>query len=181
MSETCWLILSYRIPTEPSRLRAGVWRRLKSLGAVYLQNAVAVLPGSAESERALRLLRNDIEEMGGSAQLLRAETLAGEDELVAAFNAARDDEYAELLVRCDAFLDEIAAETAAEHFSYAELEENDEDLSKLRGWLGKIRARDKFAAARAADAVAAVERCAVALDGFATRVYAHETASTADA
>ena len=36
-----WLLLVYRVPPEPSRLRAAVWRRLKSLGAIYLQNSAA--------------------------------------------------------------------------------------------------------------------------------------------
>ncbi|MDQ1548465.1 MAG: hypothetical protein QOD27_123, partial [Microbacteriaceae bacterium] len=36
-----WLVLIYKIPPEPTRLRAGAWRRLKSLGAIYLQNSVA--------------------------------------------------------------------------------------------------------------------------------------------
>ncbi|MEY9936601.1 Chromate resistance protein ChrB [Streptacidiphilus sp. MAP5-3] len=171
-----WLLLSYRIPTEPTRLRAGVWRRLKALGAMYLQNAVAVLPASPEAERALRLLRQDIIEMGGSAQVLRAEALAGEDEVVGAFNTARDEEYAELLGQCRDFLAEIETETAEEHFTYAELEENDEDLAKLRTWLDKIRARDQFGAARQNEAVRAVQECGSALEHFAERVYAVETA-----
>jgi hypothetical protein len=41
-----WLVLVYRIPSDPTRLRATVWRRLKSLGAVYLQNSAAALPAS---------------------------------------------------------------------------------------------------------------------------------------
>ncbi|MCC9311009.1 hypothetical protein LN042_28740 [Kitasatospora sp. RB6PN24] len=170
-----WLLLSYRIPTEPTRLRAGVWRRLKALGAVYLQNAVAVLPASPEAERALRVLRNDIGEMGGTAQLLRAEALAGQDEVAAAFNAARDEEYAEVLGRCRDFLAEIEEETAGGHFSYAELEENDEDLAKLKSWLDKIRARDRFGATRQEEAAEALKACSAALEGFAERVYATET------
>ncbi len=38
---TGWLVLVYRVPSEPTRLRATVWRRLKGLGAVYLQNSIA--------------------------------------------------------------------------------------------------------------------------------------------
>ncbi len=38
----------YRVPSEPTRLRAAVWRRLKSLGAIYLQNSAAALPASVE-------------------------------------------------------------------------------------------------------------------------------------
>ncbi|MDT5362001.1 MAG: hypothetical protein QOC69_3763, partial [Mycobacterium sp.] len=52
-----WLLLVYRIPSDPTRLRAAVWRRLKSLGAVYLQNSAAALPASDSAERALRRLR----------------------------------------------------------------------------------------------------------------------------
>ena len=39
-----WLVLVYRIQSEPTRLRAAVWRRLKTLGAMYgdvdLRNAI---------------------------------------------------------------------------------------------------------------------------------------------
>jgi hypothetical protein len=34
-----WLVLIYRVPPEPTRLRSTVWRRIKSLGAIYLQNS----------------------------------------------------------------------------------------------------------------------------------------------
>ncbi|MFB9835282.1 Chromate resistance protein ChrB [Actinoallomurus acaciae] len=169
-----WLLLVYRIPTEPTRLRAGVWRRLKALGAVYLQNSVAVLPASVEGERALRVLRNDIGEMGGSAQVLKAEALAGQDEVIAAFNAARDEEYTEVIARCQDFLQEIADETAAEHFTYAELEENDEDLAKLKTWYDKVRARDRLGAARRDEAEQALAECTTALEAFAERIYAAE-------
>ena len=53
-----WLLLVYRVPPEPSRLRSAVWRRLKSLGAIYLQNSAAALPVSVGAERAMRKLRN---------------------------------------------------------------------------------------------------------------------------
>jgi len=29
-----WLLLVYRVPSEPTTLRAAVWRRLTSLGAI---------------------------------------------------------------------------------------------------------------------------------------------------
>jgi hypothetical protein len=173
-----WLVLVYRVPSEPSRLRAAVWRRLKALGAVYLANSVAALPASAESERALRSLRNEIGEMGGSAQLLAAHALAGEADVVATYNAARDEEYTEILSRCDDFLTEIERETAAEKFTYAELEENDEDLVKLRGWMEKVRARDVLGAGLSEQGADALERCRQALERFAERVYAEADATT---
>lgn len=175
MTAEGWLVLVYRVPTEPTRLRATVWRRLKVLGAIYLQNSVAALPTSPTAERALRSLRNEIGEMGGTSQLLCADALAGEADLIAAFNAARDDEYEEIVDRCRDFLVEIETETANNHFTYAELEENDEDLTKLRGWLAKVQARDRLGAVGRELAVQALEQCGTALDGFAATVYAADT------
>lgn len=177
-ADTTWLLLIYRVPSEPSRLRAMVWRRLKAAGAIYLANSVAALPESASTERTMRRLRAEVEEMGGSGQLLRAETLVGSAQIVAGFNAARDAEYAELLGRCEDFHAELEKETKAEKFTYAELEENEEDLAKLRAWLDKISARDTFGAPRRAQAWEAAESCAEALNEFAEHVYAAELDNT---
>ena len=43
-----WLLLIYRIKAESSGRRTYVWRQLRQLGAVYLQQAAAVLLGAAE-------------------------------------------------------------------------------------------------------------------------------------
>ncbi|MGH3159384.1 MAG: Chromate resistance protein ChrB, partial [Streptosporangiaceae bacterium] len=127
-----WLLLVYRVPPEPSRLRAAVWRRIKSLGAIYLQNSAAALPASSSAEHALRKLRREIIDMSGTAALLSCRVLAGEPEVRAAFQAARDDEYEEIVDRCDDFQAQVQKEYAASHFTYAELEENEVDLVKLR-------------------------------------------------
>jgi hypothetical protein len=169
-----WLLLVYRIPTEPTRLRAGVWRRLKGLGAIYVQNSAAALPSTPAGSRALRALRAEIEEMGGTAFLFEASVLAGLAELVEAFNVVRDDEYAEIVDRCEDFLRQVAKEYDDEHFTYAELEENDVDLAKLKDWFAKIRARDVFDAKGAEQVVAAIDKCELALEEYASRVYAVE-------
>lgn len=169
-----WLVLVYRVPSEPTRLRATVWRRLKGLGAVYLQNSVAALPAGAAGERALRSLQHEIGQMDGMAVLLDATALAGEQHLLQIFQAARSDEYEEIVDRCDGFLVEIDKEYAASHFTYAELEENEVDYTKLVGWLDKITSRDRFGAPGRTEAEEAVARCEQALEAYAARVYAEE-------
>jgi hypothetical protein len=170
-----WLLLVYRVPSEPSRLRAGVWRRLKGLGAVYLQGSVAALPASPAAERAMRRLRSEILQMDGTALLLGSEVLAGEEGLVAQFNAARDDEYEEIVDRCEDFVRQIEKEYDADHFTYAELEENDVDLAKLKGWFEKVRSRDVLGAAGVGRAEEALEQCERALENYASHVYSRET------
>ena len=105
--DTGWLVLIYRVPPEPTRLRSTVWRRIKSLGAIYLQNSVAALPASPVAERSLRKLRREILDMSGTAVLLSAAVLAGEAEVRNAFQAARNDEYEEIVDKCEDFLGQV--------------------------------------------------------------------------
>ena len=172
-----WLLLIYRVPPEPTRLRSTVWRRIKSLGAIYLQNSVAALPASPTNERSLRKLRREILDMSGTAILLSAAALAGDAEVRAAFLAARNDEYEEIVDKCEDFLRQVQKEYDENHFTYAELEENEVDLIKLRNWLARVRDRDAFGAAGREPAEVALARCEQELESYAARVYAEEAES----
>lgn len=166
-----WFILVYKLPPEPSRYRASVWRKLRGAGAVYLQNGVAALPADPGSERVMRGVAQEIRGYGGSTHLVRG-PLVGEDAaLVETFNAARDDEYREVLDRCRDFHAELEKEREAGKFTFAELEENEEDLAKLEAWFGRIRARDRFGAPLSGEAERAVETCREDLEDFAGSVY----------
>jgi hypothetical protein len=169
-----WLLLVYRVPSEPSRLRATVWRRIKSLGAIYLQSSAAALPASPPAERALRKLRSEILDMSGTAVLLSCEVLAGQAGIEAAFQAARDDEYDEIVDKCQDFIAGIDKEYAEHHFSYAELEENEVDLVKLRTWLQRVRDRDVFGASGLQQVLSSLAECEEKLEAYAARVYAEE-------
>ena len=171
-----WLLLVYRVPPEPTRLRAAVWRRIKSLGAIYLQNSAAALPFGVSAERSLRKLRSEILDMSGTAVLLSCEVLAGEADVRAAFQAARDDEYEEIVDKCADFIAGIDKEYAETHFTYAELEENEVDLVKLRNWLQRVTDRDVFGAAGRQPALSALAGCEEKLEAYAARVYAEESA-----
>jgi DNA-binding transcriptional regulator PaaX len=169
-----WYVLVYRIPSEPTRLRATAWRRLKSLGAVYLQNSVAALPASPAAERALRKLQHEIVGMSGTAILMKSAVLVGESNVLAIYQAARTDEYEEIVDRCTGFLAELQKEYDKQHFSYAELEENEVDYTKLATWFAKVKARDQFTAPGGAQAETAIKECETALEEYAARVYAEE-------
>jgi hypothetical protein len=167
-----WLVLVYRIQSEPTRLRAAVWRRLKTLGAIYLQAGTAAMPYDEASEHALRRLHLEILNMSGSSLLFRCEALSGELEAIDAFNTARSDEYDEIINKCEGFLRQMEQEHVAEHFTFAELEENEVDVVKLQKWLSKIRVRDVFGAPGRKRAEQLLAECAAALERYADRVYA---------
>jgi hypothetical protein len=169
-----WLLLIYRVPPEPTRLRSTVWRRIKNLGAIYLQNSVAALPAGPAAERSFRKLRREILDMSGTATLLSCAVLAGESEVKAAFQTARDDEYEEIADKCRDFLHQVQKEYDENHFTYAELEENEVDLVKLRNWFAKVIERDAFGAAGRVATERALESCEQSLEAYAARVYAEE-------
>src|SRR4030095_15647370 len=67
-----WVLLVYRIPREPSRHRVAVWRKLRDLGALYLQDGVAALPEDAVTREQLEWLQLRVREAGGEATLWEA-------------------------------------------------------------------------------------------------------------
>jgi len=147
-------------------LRMQVWRKLRSLGALYLQQSACLLPDRPEVAREVRRLLDRVHRQGGTGRLLHiALTQADQAQLAAEMNAARDGEYAEVLGRLPEFLAELDKERARGRTTYAEVEECEADLDRYRSWLAKIGARDYFAApggtaARAAVAAAAAELAA---------------------
>ncbi|MDE1905516.1 MAG: chromate resistance protein ChrB [Rhodospirillales bacterium] len=174
MATESWLLLTYKVPPEPPRRRVALWRKLKGLGAVYLQNGVCLLPRTDEHRRALKIVENEIAEMEGESVLLESAPLdkAQTDKVITRFKADRDEEYRELLGRCGDFEAEIARERAANHFTYAELEENDIDLKKLRSWFEKIRKLDFYGATLAKEAAARLASCEALLETYAQDVFA---------
>jgi hypothetical protein len=76
-----------------------VWRRLKVLGALYLQDGVAALPADAVTREQLEWLQLRVREAGGEATLWEAlpNTVAEGRELAARFRASREEAYGALI------------------------------------------------------------------------------------
>lgn len=177
MSEkTTWHLLIYKVPSEPSTLRVKAWRKLKEVGALYLQQSVAVYPGINNLENEIRILTKDIKESGGEALLLQVAALSSEDEnyLISKFNEQRDLEYEELMDKCNDFFSEIEKETAKQNFTFAELEENDEEIDKLSRWFSKIQERDFFGSEKRQKAEEMMAKCRQYLLEFAEKIYKKE-------
>jgi hypothetical protein len=171
-----WIVLVYRIRSESSGRRTYVWRQLRQLGAVYLQQAVAVLPATPELRGDLDRLGQRIRNGGGEASLLETVSPSSvwEGELVARFNAARDAEYEEILDSVESFEDELRRETRKNRFRFAELEEGEADWEKLQRWFARLTARDFFGASGRVGAEDALARGRAALDAFTQEVYRAE-------
>ena len=101
MERPRWVLLVYRLPREPSRHRVAVWRELRDLGSLYLQDGVAALPEDAVTREQLEWLQLRVREARGEATLWEAKpgTLAEEDELVEAFRSSREKAYRTIIAR----------------------------------------------------------------------------------
>ena len=163
-----WLLVSVSTAGAAAALRVQVWRKLRSLGALYLQQSVCLLPARAGVAREVRRLLDRVHHQGGTGRLLHVMLAepAEHAQVIAEINAARDDEYAEVLERLPEFLAELEKERARGRTTYAEVEECEADLERYRSWLAKIAARDYFTAPGGAQARAAVEAAAAELAAF---------------
>lgn len=93
-----WVLLSYRLPREPSTPRITVWRKLKKLGVAQLSDGVVALPADARTREQFEWLAEEVTESGGQAGVwvARPTTAAQQRQLAAEMAEARADEYRSL-------------------------------------------------------------------------------------
>ncbi len=168
-----WVVLSYRLPSEPSRPRVAVWRELRRLGAVSIAAGAWAVPATASFVEGLERVVELVAGGGGNWLLLDAS--AHEDATAAAleeiFTGAREEEWREFLDECEKYREELRHEAAISKFTRAELDEEEESLERLRRWHRHLDARDVFGAASAPAAERALKECGQALDDYAAAVF----------
>ncbi len=91
--------------------------------------------------------------------------------MIERFNAARDEEYEEVIDQTERFHEEIARERRKGKYTFAELEDEESNLRRLRKYLAQVQLRDTFGAPGQTQAAGEVERCAEVLEAFAQETY----------
>jgi len=165
-------VITYRLPAEPSRHRVAVWRELRRLGAVPLQQGAWAVPEGEGFDAGLADVAEAIKVAGGQPVVLAvADDEASTAQLETLFTAEREAEWGEFLSDCGKYEAELADEVAKGKLTLAELDEEEQSLDRLRRWYRTIRARDLFGAPSAGTADQRLKDCAEALEGFAEQVY----------
>jgi DNA-binding transcriptional regulator PaaX len=152
MSESRWVLLSYRVPREPSTPRIAVWRTLRRLGVARLNDGLVALPADARTREQLEWLAEEVVQAGGEAAIWLAEpgTRAQQRELAEQMRNASGEEYRQLHA--------LAAQARGEAPAAQR-----RTLAKLRRELRAVARRDYFTAPERAQTVAAIEALALSL------------------
>jgi len=148
-----WVLLTYRLPREPSTPRIALWRKLRRLGALQLIDGLVALPLDARNREQLEWLADDVLEADGEATVWIAQpgSAAERSSLQRRMSAAAAAEYSEL----------IALAKAA---GALESQARRRELVKLRRELHRVRRRDYFPPPEREHAEQALAALAVTLD-----------------
>ena len=98
---------------------------------------------------------------------------ASADSVVAQARTSRAEEYAEISREAEQFLAHAEREREHRELTFAELEEIEEDLGKLRRWAEQVHARDHFTAPEATTVAELLGRCEQAVAAFLEEAYRH--------
>ena len=169
-----WLVVVVKVPKEPSRHRVAVWRELRRQGAVQLSPGTWAIPDLEVYREVLHRVRETVADADGELTVLTVQPDAESDHahLTEAFRAARAEEWAEFVADCTKLIDEIAREIDKQKFTFAELEEEEQSLDRLRRWYRTLRARDVLDDPMRVVADEHLDCCTAALSDFEQRVFA---------
>lgn len=140
-----WVLLSYRVPREPSAPRIAIWRKLERLGVARLGDGLVVLPADARTREQVDWVAEEILEADGSATVWLAQpgSVAQEREIAAKLAAKRAAEYQQVV-------------REAEATRHGSPDERARAARRLRAQLRRIARRDYFPPVEREQAEAAV-------------------------
>ena len=172
-STVSWTMLILRLPSEPSRHRVAVWRELRRVGAVQLGQGSWALPDAPAFDGAVRKIVELVGQHEGEVLMLNAAAAdqSTRDRLRAQYDDARSAEWAEFASECGKCVAELEREIRNEKFTLAELDEEEQNVDRLRRWHRELRSRDLFDAVDVGTTQAQLDACVGELDRFTTLVY----------
>lgn len=160
-----WVLLIHQLPPKPTNLRVRIWRKLQKVGAVAIKNSVYVLPWTEQTHEHFQWLKQEIETAGGEAAVFRADSVEGatDDEIIAAFRKARDEEFASVTAEFDRLAGATREQARGKHLSAGRLSAHETEIDRLHAELERIAANDFFDASQKTAAFSAYERCQKAI------------------
>jgi len=151
-----------------------IWRDLKRLDTLYLQQCVCILPRREPVHEEISRIIAKIPALGGEYTRFDIPQLPTDDEakIIAAFRTLRDKEYAKIVEECETkFIKALAFEHSRQNYTSEAAEEIGQDLERIRRWYGRVIERGWFAAPSRAAVEEWIARCQELLNDFEQTVY----------
>lgn len=170
-------VLVYRMPAKPTAARVAVWRHLKKIGAIYLQQSMCVFPDNSSLRKDLAPILQRITNGKGEFHLLPLRSLDATEgsKLIKQFQDQTSNHYQEIIENCEVnFTKEIEFETFRKNFTYEEAEEIRAEFEKICAWYDRVLRRDWFGAPNEAQAKEWLNRCEKMLEEFEARVFVQQ-------
>lgn len=168
-----WIVLLAKLPAEPSRHRVAVWRELRKVGAVQLGQGCWALPDAAPFAGFVERMIDLVAEHTGEVLALSASAIEGATaaRLRDMYDDARRAEWDEFESECGKCIVEIDKEIRNAKFTLAELDEEEQNVERLRRWHRELRTRDVFDVVDDTDVQSKLDACNAALERFTALVY----------
>jgi len=120
-----WWVLAFQLPTQAAYARVKIWRRLQAVGAASFKNALYLMPATEEALEDFEWTLREVRDAGGEGLILDARVVQGftDEEIIAIFDAAREEQYRAVAEEIRAFSTRFerkrdtptAEEAAAQH------------------------------------------------------------------
>jgi hypothetical protein len=120
-----WWVLAFQLPAQPAYARVKIWRRLQAVGAASFKNALYLMPATEEALEDFEWTLREVRDAGGEGLILEARAVQGftDEEIIAIFDSAREDQYLALAEEIRAYAARFdrkrdrpsTEETAAQH------------------------------------------------------------------
>jgi hypothetical protein len=120
-----WWVLAFQLPAQPAYARVKIWRRLQAVGAASFKNALYLMPATDEALEDFEWTLREVRDAGGEGLILDARAVQGftDEEIIAIFDAAREEQYRAIAEEIRAFAARFerkrdppsAEETATQH------------------------------------------------------------------
>ncbi len=155
-----WLLFIYKVPSEPTKYRAYVWREIKKLGALYLQDGVCIVPDTDDVHLFIDDLAEKVVSFGGQEYTFLSTIFSKEkdQEMVELFNQARNAEYKELVPQIHR-LQEYFEEEEAWEYSDEQAKRIRDEFHKAQRQFQAIDARDYFGSEIGSQIRLLLEKC----------------------
>lgn len=165
-NELSWLLFFYSLPSQPTKNRMTIWRRLLKAGVLFFKGSVYILPHTEENREFFTWLVSEVTSLKGEASYVSVDMMETDDdrEIIALFNRQREAAYQSVLSE----IEEIERRIISMKMGGDSLDRNKlvKRIRKVQRDFDEIKKIDFFSSQQGIETGARLEKIVKALNGL---------------